>query len=151
MSGFRIHPQWTVEFYHKTNAGKHDPVKNLPLQIPSPQALEVAVDMARFSRFADGTDAGRLHVAYPVFHGFGPGLRTRPRNAGLPGEIAQRFIAVDKHVIDGQPLAAVAAARLAIFSETEIMATFGPDRQKGIGHVVRAMQRFCAEQCAPSN
>ena len=56
-----------------------------------------------------------------------------------------------RRLFDGQPLAAVAAARLAIFSETEIMATFGPDRQKGIGHVVRAMQRFCAEQCAPSN
>ena len=41
-------------------------------------------------------------------------------------------------------LAAVAAARLTLFEETEIMATFGPDRQKGIGYVVKALQRFAA-------
>lgn len=50
-----------------------------------------------------------------------------------------------RRLFDGQPLAAVAGAKLTIFSETEIMATFEADRQKGIGYVVKEMQRFAAE------
>jgi cysteine desulfuration protein SufE len=51
-----------------------------------------------------------------------------------------------KKLFDGQPLAEVAAAKVRFLEETEITATFGPDRQKGLGYVIAAMQRFAAEQ-----
>ena len=50
-----------------------------------------------------------------------------------------------KQLFDGQSLTEVATARIRFFEETEISATFGPDRQKGIGYVIRSMQRFAAE------
>lgn len=49
-----------------------------------------------------------------------------------------------RRLFDGRPLGAVASARLTIFEETEIMATFGADRQKGIGYVVRTIRDFAA-------
>ena len=51
-----------------------------------------------------------------------------------------------RRLFDGQPLADVAAAKLRLFEETEIMATFEADRQKGIGYVVQTLQRFAATQ-----
>ena len=53
-----------------------------------------------------------------------------------------------RRIFSGQPLAEVAAARLRIFEETEIMATFEADRQKGVGYVVKAMQSFAAAHAA---
>ncbi|MBR2520709.1 MAG: SufE family protein [Oscillospiraceae bacterium] len=50
-----------------------------------------------------------------------------------------------KKLFDGRPLAEVAAAEVRFLEKTEISATFGPDRQKGIGYVIRAMQSFAAE------
>ncbi|MBR4157549.1 MAG: SufE family protein [Oscillospiraceae bacterium] len=50
-----------------------------------------------------------------------------------------------RRMFDGQPLADVAAAKLTLFEETEIMETFETDRQKGIGYVVQTLQRFAAE------
>ena len=38
------------------------------------------------------------------------------------------------------------SARLTIFEETELMAAFGPDRQKGIGYVMRTIRDFAAGQ-----
>ncbi len=54
-----------------------------------------------------------------------------------------------RRMFDGQPLTAVAAARLTIFEETEITATFEADRQKGVGYVAADIQRFAAERAAP--
>ena len=51
-----------------------------------------------------------------------------------------------KKLFDGQPLAEVAAAKVRFLEETEITATFGPDRQKGLGYVIAEMQRFAGEQ-----
>ena len=51
-----------------------------------------------------------------------------------------------KKLFDGQPLAEVAAAKVRFLEETEITATFGPDRQKGLGYVIAEMQRFADEQ-----
>ena len=51
-------------------------------------------------------------------------------------------------LFDGQPLPEVAKAKIRFLEETEISATFGPDRQKGIGYVIRAMQRFAAEHAS---
>ena len=50
-----------------------------------------------------------------------------------------------KKLFDGRPLSEVAAARVRFLEETEITATFGPDRQKGLGYVIAEMQRFAAE------
>ncbi|MBR4744979.1 MAG: SufE family protein [Oscillospiraceae bacterium] len=51
-----------------------------------------------------------------------------------------------KELLDGRPLPEVAAAEIRFMEETEISATFGPDRQKGIGYVIRAMQRLAGER-----
>lgn len=50
-----------------------------------------------------------------------------------------------RDIFGGQPLDAVANARVWFFENTEIMATFDADRQKGIGYIIRAMQSFAAE------
>ena len=50
-----------------------------------------------------------------------------------------------RDIFSGQPLDAVANARVWFFEKTEIMATFDADRQKGIGYIIRAMQSFAAE------
>ena len=55
-----------------------------------------------------------------------------------------------RRMFDGQPPAAVAAAHLTIFEETEITATFGADRQKGVGRVIEDIQRFAAERAGSS-
>ena len=53
-----------------------------------------------------------------------------------------------KKLFDGRTLTEVAAAKVRFLEETEIAATFGPDRQKGLGYVIRTMQRFAAERAA---
>ena len=50
-----------------------------------------------------------------------------------------------RDIFSGQPLDAVANARVWFFEKTEIMATFDADRQKGIGYIIRAMQSFAAQ------
>ena len=42
-----------------------------------------------------------------------------------------------REIFNGQPLEAVAKARVWFFEQTEIMATFDADRQKGIGYIIR--------------
>lgn len=50
-----------------------------------------------------------------------------------------------RDIFSGEPLEAVAKARVWFFEQTEIMTTFDADRQKGIGYIIRAMQSFAAE------
>ena len=49
-----------------------------------------------------------------------------------------------REIFDGQPLTDVANARIWFFAQTEIMATFDADRQKGIGYIIRTIQSFAA-------
>ena len=49
-----------------------------------------------------------------------------------------------REIFCGQTLDEAARARIWFFEQTEIMATFDADRQKGIGHIVRALQSFAA-------
>ena len=49
-------------------------------------------------------------------------------------------------IFGGQPLEEVAKAKIWFFDQTEIMATFDADRQKGIGFIIRAMQDFASEK-----
>ncbi len=48
-------------------------------------------------------------------------------------------------IFNGQPAADVAAADVWFFGKTEIMATFDADRQKGIGYIIRALQKAAGE------
>ena len=50
-----------------------------------------------------------------------------------------------RQILGGAPLAEVAAAKITLFEETEIMATFEIDRQKGIGAILQAIRRFAVE------
>lgn len=49
-------------------------------------------------------------------------------------------------IFGGQPLEEVAKAKIWFFDQTEIMATFDADRQKGIGFIIRTMQDFASEK-----
>ena len=49
-------------------------------------------------------------------------------------------------IFSGQALSEVAKARVWFFEQTEIMATFDADRQKGIGYIIRELQQFAKEQ-----
>ena len=51
-----------------------------------------------------------------------------------------------RDIFNGQPLSEVAEARVWFFEQTEIMATFDADRQKGIGYIIRELQNFAGEQ-----
>ena len=51
-----------------------------------------------------------------------------------------------RDIFNGQPLSEVAEARVWFFEQTEIMATFDADRQKGIGYIIRELQNFAREQ-----
>ena len=53
-----------------------------------------------------------------------------------------------RQILGGAPLAEVAAAKITLFEETEIMATFETDRQKGIGAILQTIRRFAAEHVA---
>ena len=50
-----------------------------------------------------------------------------------------------REIFNGQQPEAVAAAEVRFFGQTEIMATFDADRQKGIGYIIRHIQEFAAE------
>ena len=50
-----------------------------------------------------------------------------------------------REIFNGEPPDAVAAAKARFLEQTEIMATFDADRQKGIGFIIRHIQRFAAE------
>ena len=50
-----------------------------------------------------------------------------------------------REIFNGEPPDAVAAAKVRFLEQTEIMATFDADRQKGIGFIIRHIQRFAAE------
>ncbi len=47
-----------------------------------------------------------------------------------------------QYLYDGQDCALVAATPIRLFEETEIMASFGDARQKGIGYVLRTLQDY---------
>ena len=51
-----------------------------------------------------------------------------------------------RDIFNGQPLSEVAETRVWFFEQTEIMATFDADRQKGIGYIIRELQHFADEQ-----
>ena len=51
-----------------------------------------------------------------------------------------------RDIFNGQPLSEVAGTRVWFFEQTEIMATFDADRQKGIGYIIRELQHFAEEQ-----
>ncbi len=50
-----------------------------------------------------------------------------------------------RRMFEGQPLPEVADAVITLFSETELMETFETNRQNGIGHIIKTMQDFAAE------
>jgi cysteine desulfuration protein SufE len=50
-----------------------------------------------------------------------------------------------RRVFCGQPAQEVAGAQLWFFGQTEIMATFDADRQKGIGFIIQSLQRLAAK------
>ena len=49
-----------------------------------------------------------------------------------------------REIFNGEPPGAVAAAKVRFLEQTEIMATFDADRQKGIGYIIQQIQRFAA-------
>ena len=54
--------------------------------------------------------------------------------------ILKGVLALLQTLFNGQPTADVAGAEIWFFGQTEIMATFDADRQKGIGYIIRALQ-----------
>ena len=54
-------------------------------------------------------------------------------------------------VFNGQRPEDVAAAKIWFLEQTEIPATFGADRQKGIGHIIRTLQEQAGSLAADEN
>ena len=53
-----------------------------------------------------------------------------------------------RDILNGQTAEEVARADIRFLAETDIMTTFGSDRQKGIGYITRKIKRFAAESSA---
>lgn len=58
--------------------------------------------------------------------------------------ILRGILSLLQTLFNGRPAEEVAGAQVWFFGETEIMATFSADRQKGVGSIIQALQKQAA-------